>query len=62
MITKTIIFVHQAQLRDHEFDMMTLAHDLGLDELKTACEDNVIASLSVENACKFLICAMENGK
>lgn len=42
--------------------MMNLAYDLGVDELKSACEDSVIASLSVENSCQFLITAMENGE
>lgn len=41
---------------------MTLAHDMGVEDLKSACEDNVIATLSVDNACKFLISAMDNGE
>lgn len=39
--------------------MMTLAQDVGLDELKTACEDHVISSLSVTNACTFLMAVMD---
>lgn len=41
---------------------MTLAHDMGIDDLKTACEDHIIATLSVENSCKYLISALDNGK
>lgn len=39
--------------------MMTLAQDVGIDELKTACEDHVISTLSVTNACTFLIAVMD---
>lgn len=39
--------------------MMTLAQDLGIDELKTACEDHVVSTLSVANACTFLTAVME---
>lgn len=39
--------------------MMTLAQDVGVDELKAACEDHVISTLSVENACIFLTSVME---
>lgn len=38
---------------------MNIAHDLGLTDLKTACEDHVIATMSVGNACTFLTSAME---
>lgn len=41
------------------FEMMTLAQDLGVDNLKTACEDHVISTLSVANACTFLAAVME---
>lgn len=41
------------------FEMMTLAQDLGIDELKSACEDHVISTLSVANACTFLTAVME---
>lgn len=44
------------------FDMMTLASDLGVDELKTACEDHVISTLSIENACTFLTAVMDLGE
>lgn len=39
--------------------MMTLAQDVGVDELKAACEDHVISTLSVANACIFLTSVME---
>lgn len=38
---------------------MTLAQDVGVDELKAACEDHVISNLSVANACIFLTSVME---
>lgn len=41
------------------FEMMTLAQDLGLEELKSACEDHAISTLSVANACTFLTTVME---
>lgn len=41
------------------FEMMTLAQDLGVDELRSACEDHVISTLSVQNACTFLTAVMD---
>lgn len=41
------------------FEMMTLAQDMGIDDLRTACEDHVIFTLSIANACTFLTAAME---
>lgn len=41
------------------FEMMTLSQDLGVDELKKACEDHVISTLSVANACTFLAAVMD---
>lgn len=38
---------------------MNIAHDLGLTDLKTACEDHVIATMSAGNACTFLTSAIE---
>lgn len=50
----------QLQLHDTRiFDMMTLAQDVGLDELKVACENHVISTLSVTNACTFLMAVMD---
>lgn len=40
------------------FEMMTLAQDLGVDELRSACEEHVISTLSVQNACTFLTAVM----
>lgn len=39
--------------------MMTLAQDLGVEELKIACEDYVVSTLSVANSCTFLTAVME---
>ncbi|XP_055371995.1 uncharacterized protein LOC129605978 [Condylostylus longicornis] len=41
------------------FEMMTLAQDMGVEELRGACEDHVISTLSVDNACTFLIAVMQ---
>lgn len=41
------------------FELMTLAQDLGIEELKAACEDYVISTLSVTNACTYLAAVME---
>lgn len=38
---------------------MTLAQDLGIEELKAACEDFVVSTLSVTNACTYLSAVME---
>lgn len=38
---------------------MILAQDLGIEELKIACEDYVISTLSVTNACTYLAAVME---
>ncbi|XP_014260319.1 uncharacterized protein LOC106672966 [Cimex lectularius] len=41
------------------FDTMSMAQDLGLEELIAACEDHVTSTLSTLNACTFLA-ALEN--
>lgn len=38
---------------------MTLAQDMGIEELKTACEDYVVSTLSVTNACGYLASVMD---
>lgn len=57
-----ITYVYTAKIILHDskvFQVMNIAHDLGLTDLKTACEDHVIATMSVGNACTFLTSAME---
>lgn len=39
--------------------MMTLAADLGVEDLRAACEDHVTSTLSVESACTLLAAAMD---
>lgn len=39
--------------------MMALAQELGVDELRNACEDHVTSTLSVASACTFLSAAMD---
>lgn len=56
------ILIGSLQITFHDarvFELMTLAQDLGIDELKSACEDYVISTLSVTNACTYLAAAME---
>lgn len=40
------------------FEMLALAQELGVDELRNACEDHVTSTLSVPSACTFLAAAM----
>lgn len=39
--------------------MLALAQDLGVEELRAACEDHVTSTLSVASACTFLTAAMD---
>lgn len=39
--------------------MLSLAQELGVEELRAACEDHVTSTLSVLNACTFLAAALE---
>ncbi|XP_060535457.1 uncharacterized protein LOC132707569 [Cylas formicarius] len=41
------------------FEMMALAQELGVDELRNACEDHLTSTLSVPSACTFLAMAMD---
>lgn len=41
------------------FELMILAQDLGMEELKVACEDYVVSTLSVSNACTYLAAVMD---
>ncbi|XP_059608145.1 uncharacterized protein LOC132255985 [Phlebotomus argentipes] len=56
-----ILYVYTGKilLQDSIFEMMSMAKDLGVDELRTACEDHVVSTLSVANACTFLIAVMD---
>lgn len=54
------IFKFQLVLQDSQvFQMMMMAQDMGVVELRTACEDHVISTLSVDNACTFLTAVMD---
>ncbi|ALC38966.1 CG7102 [Drosophila busckii] len=57
-----ILYVYTAKLmlQDYRvFEMLTLAQDMGVLELRAACEDHVISTLSVDNACTFLTAVMD---
>ncbi|KAG4070335.1 hypothetical protein HA402_006477 [Bradysia odoriphaga] len=41
------------------FEMMTLAQDMGMEKLKIECEDHVISTMKVDNACTFLTAVMD---
>lgn len=41
------------------FEMLTLAQELGVEELRSTCEDHVTSTLSVLNVCTFLAAAMD---
>ncbi|XP_055907594.1 uncharacterized protein LOC129942603 [Eupeodes corollae] len=54
------VYTGKIMLQDSRvFEMMTLAQDMGVEELRAACEDHVISTLSVDNACTFLTAVME---
>ncbi|XP_034100191.1 uncharacterized protein LOC117565272 isoform X1 [Drosophila albomicans] len=57
-----ILYVYTAKLMLQDFrvfEMLTLAQDMGVFELRAACEDHVISTLSVDNACTFLTAVMD---
>lgn len=50
----------QILLQDNSvFEMLALAQELGVDELRNTCEDHVTSTLSVPSACTFLAAAMD---
>nr|CAI5821948.1 unnamed protein product [Callosobruchus analis] len=54
------IYTGKILLQDNViFEMMALAQEFGVDELRTACEDHVTSTLSAASACTFLLAAMD---
>lgn len=49
------IVIHDSKV----FEIMMLAHDMGLDELRNECEEHVVSSLTSENACTLLTTLMK---
>lgn len=41
------------------FEMLTLAQELGVEDLQNSCEEHVTSTMSVLNACTFLAAAMD---
>lgn len=41
------------------FEMLTLAQELGVEDLQNICEEHVTSTMSVLNACTFLAAAMD---
>jgi len=39
--------------------MLTLAQELGVEDLQNNCEEHVTSTMSVLNACTFLAAAMD---
>lgn len=39
--------------------MLTIAQDLGVEELRMSCEEHITSTLSILNACNFLAAGME---
>lgn len=58
----TYVYTGKVAFNDCAFEMMTLAHDMDMSCLKAACADHIIATLTLDNACKYLLLAMESGK
>jgi len=59
-LSKLFLSPLQLMLQDYRvFEMLTLAQDMGVFELRAACEDHVISTLSVDNACTFLTAVMD---
>lgn len=55
-----IILKFQIMVQDNAvFEMIAIAQELGLEELRQTCEDHVTSTLSVVNACTFLAAALE---
>ncbi|XP_026480146.1 uncharacterized protein LOC113386590 [Ctenocephalides felis] len=54
---RLIVFLYtgKIQLQDTRvFELMSLAQDIGAEDLRSACEEHVTSALSVVNACTFL--------
>lgn len=39
--------------------MLTLAQELGVEDLQNSCEEHITSTMSVLNACTFLTAAMD---
>lgn len=54
------VYTGKILLQDNAvFEMLSLAQDLGVEELRTTCEDYVTSTLSPLNAPTFLAAAMD---
>ncbi|KAL5290500.1 hypothetical protein ACFFRR_010083 [Megaselia abdita] len=49
------IVIHDSKV----FEIMMLAHDMGLGELRNDCEEHVVSALTAENACTLLTTLMK---
>ncbi|GFY38449.1 uncharacterized protein TNIN_491371, partial [Trichonephila inaurata madagascariensis] len=41
------------------FESLSIAQELGIDELRMCCEDHINSTLNVHNACTFLPACLE---
>lgn len=54
------VVIFQIVLQDAGvFEMLTLAQELGVEDLQNSCEEHVTSTMSVLNACTFLAAAMD---
>lgn len=42
------------------FEVLSIAQELGIDELRISCEDHITNTLSIHNACTFLAAAIDS--
>ncbi|XKL69549.1 hypothetical protein PGB90_007318 [Kerria lacca] len=56
----TYVYTGKILLQDSGvFEMLTIAQDLEVEELRKTCEEHVTSTLSILNACTFLAAGME---
>lgn len=57
-----IVYVYTGKIMHQDtalFEMLTIAQELGVEELRLACEEHFNSTLSVSNACTYLTSAIE---
>lgn len=55
----TYIYSGRLVLQDNNvFEALAIAHELGIEELRKHCEDHILSTLNVHNACVFLPAAL----
>lgn len=52
-----IIYIYTANITFHDskiIEVLTIAHDFGMDDLKNLCKEHILSTMTVLNACNFL--------